>query len=67
MSEKPITSRDACALLGIYLKADGQPISMRTLHRYKKQGLPFTDIGRSVFFDCEVRSWVNSKKRGMHL
>jgi hypothetical protein len=65
--ENPIGARAACAALGRLLRADGKPISRRTLSKWQTEGLPHRKLGGVTFFMSELVRFVDSKKRGVYL
>lgn len=67
MSDRPLTTVDACRVIGEIIHPDGRPINRRTLLRYKRSGLPYIKTRPNIFREPELRRWFDAKKRGMWL
>lgn len=61
---KPLSSAEACAVLGAMTRSDGRPISRRTLTRYKRQGLPYVAVHPNVYREQDLKRWLEGKRKG---
>ena len=64
-SDRPLNSRQACELLGSLTRADGKPVSRRTLTRYKSKGLPFVAVIPNVYREPDLKRWLDGRKKGV--
>lgn len=63
--DRPLSRKDVAELLGRMLRADGRPLTVRSVHNWIRRGLPRVKIGGVVSFrEDEVRRWVAAHREG---
>lgn len=68
INSRSMCKKGACKLIGSIIREDGRPISISTLDKWRKAGLPHRKFrGAIIFVENEVRSFFDKYKRGVFI
>ena len=68
IKSRSMCKRGACRLIGSIIREDGRPISISTLDKWRKMGLPHRKFRAAIIFvEDEVRSFFEKYKRGVFI
>ena len=66
INSRSMCKKGACKLIGSIIREDARPISISTLDKWRKAGLPHRKFrGAIIFVENEVRSFFDKHRKGI--
>mgnify|MGYP006921358996 CR=1 FL=1 len=68
ISSRSMCKKGACKLIGSIIREDARPISISTLDKWRKAGLPHRKFRHAIIFvEDEVRSFFEKHRKGIFI